>query len=95
MFAIGSLDCPAELLGDFYPEEESIEDFLKAMHEWRGHFRRDTRAQAYRPHLGDRQWLISFMTEAELEQWAILSNWHEIRRMHGLQPQRFFPEFLW
>jgi hypothetical protein len=28
---------PAELLGDFWPEEESIEDFLKAVHEWRGH----------------------------------------------------------
>lgn len=35
----------------------------------------DTRAQAYLPHLRDRQWLISFMTEAELEQWALLSNW--------------------
>src|SRR5450631_1476786 len=28
---------PAQLLGDFWPEEESIEDFLKAVHEWRGH----------------------------------------------------------
>jgi hypothetical protein len=28
---------PAELLGDFWPEEESIEDFLTALHEWRGH----------------------------------------------------------
>jgi len=32
---------PAELLGDFWPEEESIEDFLRALHEWRGHDRRD------------------------------------------------------
>jgi hypothetical protein len=32
---------PAELLGDFWPEEESIEDFLRALHEWRGHGRRD------------------------------------------------------
>jgi hypothetical protein len=30
-------DDPADLLGDFWPEEESIEDFLKALHEWRGH----------------------------------------------------------
>ena len=25
------------LHGDFWPEEESIEDFLVALHEWRGH----------------------------------------------------------
>lgn len=30
---------PTELLGDFWPEEESIDDFLKALHEWRGHDR--------------------------------------------------------
>src|SRR5262245_29986092 len=42
-------------------------------------FKNDTRAQSYLPHLRDRQWLISFMTEAELEQWALLSNWHEKR----------------
>jgi hypothetical protein len=35
---------PAELLGDFWPEEESIEDFLLALHEWRGHNRRDRAA---------------------------------------------------
>jgi hypothetical protein len=28
---------PADLLGDFWPEDEPIEDFLKALHEWRGH----------------------------------------------------------
>ena len=28
---------PAEQLGDFWPEEESIEDFPRALHEWRGH----------------------------------------------------------
>src|SRR5713101_374744 len=42
-------------------------------------FKNDTRSQAYLPHLRDRQWLISFMTEAELEQWALLSNWHAQR----------------
>jgi len=36
-------------------------------------FKSDSRAQAYLPHLRNRQWLISFMTEAELEQWALLS----------------------
>ena len=35
---------PAELLGDFWPEEESIENFLRALHEWRGHDRRDRAA---------------------------------------------------
>lgn len=35
---------PAELLGDFWPEDESIEDFLKALHEWRGHDKSDRAA---------------------------------------------------
>lgn len=42
-------------------------------------FKNDSRAQSYLPHLRDRQWLISFMTEAELEQWALLSNWQTKR----------------
>jgi hypothetical protein len=27
---------PADLLGDFWPEEESIDDFLTALRAWRG-----------------------------------------------------------
>jgi hypothetical protein len=27
------------LLGNFWPEDESVEDFLAALHEWRGHKR--------------------------------------------------------
>jgi hypothetical protein len=27
------------LHGDFWPEEESIEEFLETLHEWRGHAR--------------------------------------------------------
>jgi len=42
-------------------------------------FKNDSRAQSYLPHLHDRQWLISFMTEAELEQWALQSNWQSKR----------------
>jgi len=38
-------------------------------------FKRDTRAELYLPRLENREWLISFMTEAELEQWALLANW--------------------
>jgi len=33
-----------ELLGDFWPEDEAVEDFLNAMHEWRGHTRTDPAA---------------------------------------------------
>jgi hypothetical protein len=29
----------SSLHGDFWPEEESIEDFLAALYEWRGHKR--------------------------------------------------------
>ena len=42
-------------------------------------FNSDTRAQMYLPQLQDRQWFISFMTEAELEQWALSANWAEKR----------------
>ncbi|MGA2272836.1 MAG: hypothetical protein ABSH00_04720 [Bryobacteraceae bacterium] len=35
---------PKELLGDFWPEEESIDDFLAAMREWRGHAKTDPAA---------------------------------------------------
>ncbi len=35
---------PRDLLGDFWPEEESIDDFLKAMREWRGHAKTDPAA---------------------------------------------------
>jgi hypothetical protein len=42
----GTRFCPnaADLLGDFSPEEESIEDLLKALHEGRGHDRHDRAA---------------------------------------------------
>ncbi|MGB7759613.1 MAG: hypothetical protein WBL61_07290 [Bryobacteraceae bacterium] len=35
---------PKDLLGDFWPEGESIDDFLAAMREWRGHARTDPAA---------------------------------------------------
>ena len=35
---------PRDLLGDFWPEEESIDDFLQAVREWRGHARTDPAA---------------------------------------------------
>jgi hypothetical protein len=35
---------PRDLPGDFWPEEESIEDFLSAVREWRGHAKTDPAA---------------------------------------------------
>jgi hypothetical protein len=32
------------LHGDFWPEEETVEEFLAALHEWRGHKRADPAA---------------------------------------------------
>ncbi len=32
---------PHDLLGDFWPPEESIDDFLSAMREWRRHTKTD------------------------------------------------------
>jgi len=33
----GPIEDLSVLQGGFWPEEESIEDFLAALHEWRGH----------------------------------------------------------
>jgi hypothetical protein len=35
---------PRELIGDFWPEEENIDDFLAALREWRGHTETDQAA---------------------------------------------------
>ena len=35
---------PRILLGDFWPEDEPIEEFLVALREWRGHTKRDRAA---------------------------------------------------
>jgi len=35
---------PCDLLGDFWPEEEPIDDFLAALCEWRGHINTDPAA---------------------------------------------------
>jgi hypothetical protein len=32
------------LHGDFWPEEETVEELLAALHEWRGHKRADPAA---------------------------------------------------
>jgi len=33
----GPITDVSKLHGDFWPEDEPIEDFLAALHEWRGH----------------------------------------------------------
>jgi predicted nucleic acid-binding protein len=38
-------------------------------------FKNDSRAQAYLPLMRNRDLLVSFMTEAELEHWILLANW--------------------
>jgi hypothetical protein len=35
---------PRDLLGNFWPEEESLDDFLSALREWRGHAKTDPAA---------------------------------------------------
>ena len=38
-------------------------------------FKNDSRAQLYLPLMRNRDLLVSFMTEAELEQWVLLAKW--------------------
>jgi tRNA(fMet)-specific endonuclease VapC len=42
-------------------------------------FKHHPRAESYLPHIEGRPTLISFMTEAELERWALQANWGEVR----------------
>ena len=43
-------------------------------------FKRDTRAERYRPRLDAQLPIISFMTVAELEQWTLVRSWGTRRR---------------
>lgn len=43
-------------------------------------FKHDTRAVSYIPHLADKVVIISFMTLAELRQWALVRNWGTINK---------------
>jgi hypothetical protein len=40
----GPIGDPTTLLGDFWPEDEPVEEFLAALHEWRGHNKTDRAA---------------------------------------------------
>ena len=50
-------------------------------------YKKDTRAELYKPHLANRILVISFMTLAELNRWTLENNWGEKRQQH-------FAEFL-
>ncbi len=43
-------------------------------------FKRDTRAEIYEPRLQGKLLVLSFMTIAELDRWAIARNWSDARR---------------
>jgi|SRR5579885_740722 tRNA(fMet)-specific endonuclease VapC len=43
-------------------------------------FKRDTRAELYKRHLLGVRPVVSFMTVAELEKWALIRNWGEARK---------------
>lgn len=43
-------------------------------------FKRDTRAELYRPHLTEKLLVISFMTLAEIDRWVLARNWGTERR---------------
>ena len=40
----GPIHDPRVLLGDFWPEDEPVEEFLAALREWRGHNKSDRAA---------------------------------------------------
>lgn len=43
-------------------------------------FKKDSRAELYRPHVDDKLVVVSFMTLAELDRWALSHNWGARRR---------------
>ncbi len=43
-------------------------------------FRRDSRAELYRPYLDGELLVVSFMTVAELDRWTLERDWGESRR---------------
>jgi tRNA(fMet)-specific endonuclease VapC len=47
-------------------------------------YKRDTRADLYRPHLNDPPFIISFMSVAELRRWTLERNWGQ-RRQNELE----------
>src|SRR5687767_2855832 len=48
-------------------------------------YKKDTRAALYEPHIEDAVTVISFMTLAEMERWALARNWGAKRRAEMLE----------
>jgi predicted nucleic acid-binding protein len=53
-------------------------------------FKGDTRAALYQPHLAGQVLVVSFMTVAELDRWALARNWGAQRRARMDQHLRQF-----
>ncbi len=53
-------------------------------------FKRDSRAEWYRPHLSGKLLVLSFMTVAELDRWALERNWGRARRARMEESLRNF-----
>jgi len=53
-------------------------------------FKRDSRADLYKPHLAGRRLVVSFMTIAELEAWALIRNWGETNKVRMREHLRNF-----
>lgn len=51
---------------------------------WSFLFKRDTRAEQYRPYLQDQTLCVSFQTVAELYRWTLTKNWGQ-RRIQQLE----------
>ena len=43
-------------------------------------WKNDTRSELYRPHLSEKIIVISFMTLAEIDRWALERKWGEVRK---------------
>lgn len=53
-------------------------------------FKKDTRARLYQRHLASHHWLISFMTVAELDLWALRHHWGTARKLRMENHLRHF-----
>lgn len=67
--------------GEFVLIDTDVASFL---------FKRDTRAQLYRPHLSGKIVVLSFMSLAELYRWAEVRKWGDQRRRQMEQHIRNF-----
>ena len=51
----------------------------------------DTRAEYYRPSLQDKTLIVSFMTIAEMDRWALVRQWGTTRRFYY---EKFMEQFI-